>query len=152
MTREDGGGGSSRCCFAMGTSLGGQASMTLLLRHGDLFDGAACLSPCFQPWTIAHAMSLGGRKLKDKRIYLDNGGDFEDVKVPLLVWQDHFTERHWWNPGYFWLDTHLQPGIDAMKTVLDMNGVDYEYNRIPGGRHNEREWARRIDLPLIRFF
>lgn len=65
---------------------------------------------------------------------------------------DHLTSKHWWNPGYFWLDTQLQMGVDAMMDALDEIGVDYCYETIPGGRHNERAWAQRIDKPLLHLF
>ena len=38
---------------AIGSSLGGQASLQLLLRHPDAFRGAACMSPYFEPATLA---------------------------------------------------------------------------------------------------
>eukprot|EP00581_Thalassiosira_minuscula_P032831 CAMPEP_0183761752 /NCGR_PEP_ID=MMETSP0739-20130205/8632_1 /TAXON_ID=385413 /ORGANISM="Thalassiosira miniscula, Strain CCMP1093" /LENGTH=454 /DNA_ID=CAMNT_0025999949 /DNA_START=42 /DNA_END=1406 /DNA_ORIENTATION=+ len=165
----------------IGSSLGGQASMQLLLRYPDIFGGAACLSPCFTPGTIAavmanlaidgyagnndknykplsreiekerHKMSLGQtRTLHSKTIYIDNGGDVEDTRVPVFEAMDHFTlNERWWNPGYWWLDTSLQPMIDAMRWTLDQGGVRYVYEKFPGGRHNERAWAQRIHRPLL---
>ena len=139
---------------AIGSSLGGQAALHLLLRHPTLFGGAACLSPAFQPATIAAVAAAGPDLLRHKRIYIDNGGDDADadgtpVRVPWFDVFDHLTPRAQWNPGYFWLDTQLQPSIDAMRTTLDFHKVRYEYRKFPGGRHNEREWSRRIDGPLM---
>jgi pimeloyl-ACP methyl ester carboxylesterase len=133
--------------YTIGCSLGGQASLHLLLRHPDLFGGAACLSPYFGP-AILEEVARSSGILESKKIYLDIGGDHDDVKVPLLDLFDHITSEHWWNPGYFWLDTQLQGGVNAMRTALDQAGVDYCFHRIPGGRHNERAWAQRIDKPL----
>ena len=135
---------------AIGTSMGGQASLHLLLRHPTMFGGAACLSPAFQPATIA-SVATSGDLLKSKRLYLDNGGDDDNanVRVPMFDLFDHITPKAQWNPGYFWLDSQLQPAIDAMRATLDFNKVDYEYRKFPGGRHNEREWSKRIDLPLM---
>ena len=160
--------------YAMGTSLGGQASMNLLLRHGNVFGAAACLSPCFQPATLAsvvqdlgiHTLKLNkdqhqdsnksNLKLHKKRIYIDNGGDVDDVKVPLFDVMDHVSSRHWWNPGYWWLDTQLQPSVDVMLMALEQlkqnNILDFQWIRIPGARHNERAWAWRIDKPLLYLF
>jgi len=132
---------------AIGTSLGGQASLHLLLRYPDLYQGAACLSPCFQPTTLAQT-ALQADRLKDKRIYLDMGGDVEDKTVPFLEIMDHLTPLHSWNPGYFWLDTQLRPSVDAMRRVLEDNEIEHVFEEIPGGRHNERAWAQRIDKPL----
>jgi hypothetical protein len=35
-----------------------------------------------------------------------------------------------------------------MKDVLDEVGATYCFRQYPGGRHNERAWAQRIDKPL----
>jgi enterochelin esterase-like enzyme len=135
---------------AIGTSLGGQASLHLLLRHPDKFGGAACLSPAFSAGAVAAVLqSSGAKTLGTKTIYLDNGGDHDRTKVPWFDWRDHVTVRHWWNPGYFWLDTQLQPGIDATRVALDVAGANYAYRKFAGARHNERAWAGRIHNPLL---
>jgi len=149
----------------IGTSLGGQASMNLLLRHPKVFGAAACLSPAFQPATVMAASGGGdvsgsgalllrreGGTRTTKRIYIDIGGDVEDVKVPFLDVMDHLTTEHWWNPGYFWLDTQLRGGVDAMRFALRMAGIDHAFHVEPGGRHNERAWAQRIHLPLLHLY
>jgi len=216
----------------MGSSLGGQASLQLVLRYPAVFGGAACLSPCFQPGTIAavvanlvtgtttntndtvkggvtgaagaastttttstmsttsasHGTANNGTihkssskrrnnvlkenqnrlqnsssakkkihtvktSLHSKMIYMDNGGDVEDTRVPVFEALDHFTlNERWWNPGYWWLDTSLQPMIDAMRWTLDQAGVNYTYEKFPGGRHNERAWAQRIHRPLLALY
>lgn len=176
----------------IGSSLGGQASLQLLLRYPDLFGGAACMSPAFQPATVAAVISnlvenmdlsldilgndvigflsdqLGSSRsisslsekgrgrsssLRSKRIYLDNGGDTDEVSVPLFDMGDHFTlNENWLNPGYWWLDTSLQPMIDAVRWLLDQGQVNYQYVRFPGGRHNERAWGLRIDRPLLALY
>jgi len=218
------GSGAEHACV-MGSSLGGQASLQLVLRYPEAFGGAACLSPCFQPGTIAAVVanlaagftppppnnndggrgggaggasasgtsasrgtdhgtlressgkrrnnvlkenqsrlrkSSSGRKgettpnantLHSKTIYIDNGGDVEDTRVPVFEALDHFTlNERWWNPGYWWLDTSLQPMIDAMRWTLDQAGVNYTYEKFPGGRHNERAWAQRIHRPLLALY
>lgn len=52
--------------------------------------------------------------LQDKTMCIDNGGDHESVNGPLLDPFDHITSNYWWNPGYWWLDCQLQPGIDML--------------------------------------
>jgi predicted alpha/beta superfamily hydrolase len=135
----------------IGSSLGGQASMQLLLRHPEIFHGAACMSPYFEPATIASVVA-NAKALKSKAIYMDIGGDMGDDKVPMFDLLDHLTPQHWWNPGYFWLDSHLQPGVEAMCTAMEMAGIHFMYHKEPGSRHNERAWANRIDLPLLHLF
>jgi len=147
--------------FCMGSSLGGQASLHLLLRHPDKFGGAACLSPAFGPAILDCVNSSKGRDILKggkKKVYLDIGGDMDDsktadfVRVSPIEILDHLTPVHGWNPGYFWLDTQLQGQVQAMKKALDKAGSEYEYRQYPGGRHNERAWALRIDKPLLHLF
>jgi enterochelin esterase-like enzyme len=126
--------------YAIGSSLGGQASLQLLLRYPEIFGGAACLSPCFQAGTIAAIVanlvqenSDGMRSLKSKKIYLDNGGDTDDKRVPMFDVMDHFTlNDNWYNPGFWWLDTQLQPTIDAVRWTLERGNVDHMYKKFPG--------------------
>ena len=131
--------------FSIGSSLGGQISYLSVMRYPDIFGGAAGLSPCFQAGLLTQVL-LEGQKLKGKRLYLDNGGDVGDIRVPLIDPLDHISN---WNPGYFWLDSQLQPGIDAIRGALSFHNISHEYCRYPGGRHNEREWSRRIDKALL---
>jgi predicted alpha/beta superfamily hydrolase len=161
--------------FCIGSSLGGQASLHLLLRYPHLFGGAACLSPAFGPnltQEVARSSSKsssssstrrgssgsgsGGSPLQSKRIYLDIGGDLNDVTVPWVDVLDHLTSEHWWNPGYFWLDTALQSGVESMKRALEQAGVNMDedvcFEEFPGGRHNERAWAQRVHVPLLHLF
>jgi S-formylglutathione hydrolase FrmB len=126
--------------YAIGSSLGGQASLQLLLRNPEIFGGAACLSPCFQAGTIAATVANlvqesgdGLKSLRSKKIYLDNGGDTDDKRVPMFDVMDHFTlNDNWLNPGFFWLDTQLQPTIDAVRWTLERGNVNFMYKKFPG--------------------
>jgi len=135
-------------CFAIGASLGGQAALHLNMRHPDKFHGAACLSPCFTSGMLALVTAKGRELLQSKKLYLDIGGDLGEQTVPFFDIWDHATEKHPWNPGYFWLDTSLQPAVKSMCTILEKAQVNFAYHEIPGGRHNERAWSLRIDKPL----
>jgi len=90
---------------ALGSSLGGQASLQLILRYPKIFGAAACLSPCFQAGTIAAVVSKSisypeRDELRSKTIYIDNGGDVDDTRVPVIDIMDHFTwNDRFWNPG-----------------------------------------------------
>jgi hypothetical protein len=147
--------------------------MNLLLKYPETFGGAACLSPFFNADTIAQARTARRNGvLTNKRIYLDIGGDMGNVKVPMFDVRDHLTPAHWWNPGYFWLDTSLQASVEAMHDALllttkttrtkttssrrnsNSNGnnvttTNVQYRHFPGARHNERAWSQRIHLPLL---
>ncbi|KAL7476087.1 hypothetical protein ACHAW6_001966 [Cyclotella cf. meneghiniana] len=144
--------------YTIGSSLGGQASLQLVLRYPEIFGGAACMSPCFQTGTIAAVVANLVKKydkvddcqsLRSKRIYLDNGGDVDETRVPIFDILDQFTMNH---PGFFWLDTQLQPTIDAMRWTLEKGNVNFAYKKYPGARHNERAWSNRIHEPLMHLY
>jgi len=135
----------------IGTSLGGQASLHMLLRHSDKFGGAACLSPAFGPTTL-NSLSDSTHLLYSKKIYMDIGGDMEKTTVPWLDIMDHLTTDHWWNPGYWWLDTQLQSSVKAARDILNQANVVHGYHEYPGARHNERAWSQRIDKPLLHLY
>ena len=132
----------------IGSSLGGQASLHLLLRFPELFGKAACLSPAFQPSIISSIATQPSETFEGKTIYIDNGGDENESRVALFDPFDHLSSSNAWNPGYFWLDTQLQPGIEAMKLAMDLNGIQYDYQKFPGGRHNERGKNSFVNIVL----
>jgi pimeloyl-ACP methyl ester carboxylesterase len=146
----------------MGSSLGGLVAFRTFWKRPDVVGHCACLSPVFQmpllldvamnAWrrleagsgagALGMAKSGAGGVVRPPRIYIDNGGDTSDARVSLIDWRDGP------NPGYWFLDSQLQPGVDVMRTALELHGVPFEYHREPGGRHNERGWAQRIERPL----
>ncbi|KAG8458550.1 hypothetical protein KFE25_003085 [Diacronema lutheri] len=137
---------------AMGSSLGGLAAFRALWKRPDAVGHCACLSPVFQPPLLLD-VALNGARLgavapapAPPRIYIDNGGDTPEQSVSLFDVRDGF------NPGYWFLDSQLQPGVDAMRQVLDLHRVAHEYHREPGGRHNERGWSARVERPLRHLY
>lgn len=132
---------------SLGSSMGGLCSFLLLWKRPDTFGNSACLSPVFQAPLIAD-VALRGSRLHptDARVYIDNGGDADGQRVPVLDLLDG-PEAGWW-----WLDSQLQPGIDGMRAALELHNVPFKYHRAPGARHNERAWARRVDLPLLHLY
>lgn len=152
---------SSQDNFLIGSSLGGQAAMNILVRHSDKFGGAACLSPYFGPTILSEVSKCTGA-LHSKRIYMDIGGDIDATRVPVLDLLDHVTTTNWWNPGYWWLDTQLQPAVRSMKRAILSSSSPHDknaaaatklaYTEVPGARHNERAWSLRIDKPVLHLF
>jgi len=134
---------------ALGSSMGGLAAFLGLWWRPDVFGGAAALSPVFQSPLLAEvAREAPARLGSQKRIYIDNGGDTPQRKTPWRpVDADDAAAQ-----GVWWLDTSLQPGVDAMCAALDLHGIPYTYHREPGGRHNEAAWAARVDRPLRCLF
>jgi enterochelin esterase-like enzyme len=142
---------SAKDTYALGTSLGGQASLHMVMRHPDKFGGAACLSPFFAESTLS-TVSESIQLLQDKKLYLDIGGDIQDTRVPWLDIFDHLESYNRWNPGYWWLDTQLQPSVQTLRDMLTTAGIEHDYREFPGARHNERAWSHRIDKPLLHLF
>jgi predicted alpha/beta superfamily hydrolase len=133
----------------MGSSLGGLAAFCAVWKRPDAVGHCACLSPVFQAPLLLDVAFNAGRRLGNdgaRRVYIDNGGDTPEKSVSLFDWRDGP------NPGYWFLDSQLQPGVDGMRQALDLHGVAYEYYREPGGRHNERGWSQRIERPLRHLF
>ena len=132
--------------------MGGAIAFKSMWRRPDIFGHCAALSPCFQAQTLAdvalQASEFFGKEYHDRCIYIDNGGDTDDVKVsPIPINLPDAVNQGWW-----WLDTSLQPGIDAMCAVLDLHKVAYKYEKFPGARHNEAAWSNRLELPLLYMF
>jgi enterochelin esterase-like enzyme len=134
--------------MSIGSSMGGQIALLTAIKHPDKFGGAAALSPYFSASVLAD-LALKPDVLRGKRLYIDNGGDNDDLRVPILDILDHIPKM---NPGYFWLDTQLQPAIDAARNILKFHRIPHAYQKFPGARHNERAWAMRIDKPLMHLF
>ena len=67
-------------------------------------------------------------------------------QVPLIELADGLDPV--WQLGSWYLDTSLQPGVEAMCTALRTQGVPFEYHREAGGRHNARAWGSRVERPL----
>ena len=137
---------------AMGSSMGGCAAFNSVWRRPDAFGNAACLSPVFRPPLIDDVASRGSDHLladgRSPRLWIDNGGDVGGRRVsPVPISLDDALNAGWW-----WLDTSLQPGVDAMCRALREQGVPFRYHREPGGRHNEAAWAARVERPLRHLF
>ena len=137
---------------SLGSSMGGLCSFLLLWKRPETFGNSACLSPVFQAPLIADVAMRGSRlrpsgsAVHTSRLYIDNGGDADGQRVPVLDLLDG-PEAGWW-----WLDSQLQPGVDGMRAALELHKVPFRYHRAPGARHNERAWARRVDLPLLHLY
>jgi predicted alpha/beta superfamily hydrolase len=115
----------------MGSSMGGLISFLLVWNYPQVFSQAACLSPAFVDEDInvnAVPVVEDYQGISKKiRIYMDNGG--------------------------VGLDSHLQPGCEAMLRALQANGFkmgeNLEWYRDPEAEHNERAWSKRVWRPLL---
>ena len=115
----------------MGSSMGGLIAFLLAWNYPQAFSQAACLSPAFVDKEInVNVVPLVENYSGDSkkiRIYLDNGG--------------------------VGLDSHLQPGCEAMLRALQAKGFtmgeNLEWYRDPEVEHNERAWSKRVWRPLL---
>ncbi|KAK3253801.1 hypothetical protein CYMTET_21089 [Cymbomonas tetramitiformis] len=138
-----------RHTFAIGSSMGGTAAFLSVWRHPEIFGGAGCLSPVFHLPLLAEVGTqgrwLGGRQ-GAHRLYIDNGGDSFEKMAEVQGWS---PEDHYW--GRF--DTQLQPGVEAMLAILQLQGMELgskqlKYFRDSGAHHSEDAWGARAWRPL----
>jgi len=114
--------------FIMGSSMGGLISAYALVEYPDVFGGAACISthwPAGEGGTIAYIAS----KLPPPgaaRLYFDHGTGTLDASYEhhqrLL---DNLLRAAGWTEGLNWIT-----------------------RRFPGAEHSERDWRKRVDIPL----
>lgn len=111
----------------MGSSMGGLISFYAAWHHPDVFSMAGCMSSSFyynNDRSIKQVEDYKGPK-KHIKFYIDHG---EDGNVR---GQKMFVELS--KKGY-------------------VIGQDIDYYYVPGAEHNEKEWAARLERPLIFFF
>jgi len=131
---------------AWGASMGGLAAFLSLWRRPDTFGNAACFSPVFQAPLILDVLVNGAGQFSKlrrlPRVYIDIGGDMGFQRVDALK---GLSEG-----GYWWLDTQLQQGVEAMLNALQLHSgsIDLSVHKEPGGRHTEQAFGARASLPL----
>jgi predicted alpha/beta superfamily hydrolase len=111
-----------------GSSLGGLVSLYLGLTWPHVFGRLAVLSPSV--WWASGAMLQYVRRTRPEprpRIWLDMGL----AEGPAMIGKCDELRRLLQRRG--WRD-----------------GIEMQYLRVPGGRHNEDAWAKRVD-PFLRF-
>lgn len=115
-----------------GSSMGGLVAFMLLWENPEVFSKAICMSPAFKIARLDYVKTVRrSRSVPQKiRLYIDNGG--------------------------LDLEARLQPGIDAMLTVLQELGLvsncDYFWQQDSEAAHNEAAWARRLPQALQFIF
>jgi predicted alpha/beta superfamily hydrolase len=111
-----------------GSSLGGLASLYLGLTWPHVFGRLAVLSPSV--WWARGEMLQYVRRVRPEpkpRIWLDMGLAEGPAMIKKCDELHRLLERRGWRAG-----------------------VDMKYLRVPGARHNEDAWAKRVD-PFLRF-
>lgn len=111
-----------------GSSLGGLVSLYLGLTWPQVFGRLAVLSPSV--WWARGGMLPYVRRTRPEprpRIWLDMGLSEGPTMIRKCDELHRLLERRGWRKG-----------------------IDMEYLRVAGGRHNEDAWAKRVD-PFLRF-
>lgn len=111
----------------IGSSMGGLASFLLAWKHSEVFSMAGCMSSSFyynDDKVFKMIDEYDGPK-KQIKFYIDHGED------GLLRGQIMFCK------------------LTQMGYVI---GTDLDYFYARGAEHNETEWAKRLERPLIFFF
>ncbi len=113
---------------AGGSSLGGLVSLYLGLTWPQIFGRLAVLSPSVW-WARGAMLEYVRRKRPDPRprIWLDVGLSEGPAMIKKCDELHRLLERRGWREG-----------------------MEMKYLRVPGGRHSEDAWAKRVD-PFLRF-
>jgi predicted alpha/beta superfamily hydrolase len=111
----------------MGSSMGGLASFLTVWKHPEVFSMAGCMSSSFY-YNDDKVFKMLDEYIGPKKhikIYIDHGED------GLVRGQKMFCK------------------LTQMGYVI---GTDLDYFYVRGAEHNETEWAKRLERPLIFFF
>ena len=111
----------------MGSSMGGLASFIIAWKHTEVFSMAGCMSSSFyynDEKVFKMIDEYDGPK-KQIKFYIDHGED------GLIRGQKMFCK------------------LTQLGYVV---GTDLDYFYASGAEHNESEWAKRLERPLIFFF
>jgi predicted alpha/beta superfamily hydrolase len=117
----------SESTATIGSSMGGLISFFAAWNYPDVFSMAGCLSSSFyynNDRSIKQVEEYHGPK-KHVKFYIDHGEDGSTRGQRMFV---ELSKK-----GY-------------------VVGKDIDYYYAPGAEHNEREWAARLERPLLFFF
>jgi len=111
----------------MGSSMGGLASFLIAWNHPEVFSMAGCMSSSFyyNDDKVFKMLEEYSEPKKQIKFYIDHGED------GLLRGQKMFCK------------------LSQMGYII---GTDIDYFYARGAEHNESEWAKRLDRPLLFFF
>ena len=110
----------------MGSSLGGLASVYIAQHHPEVFSRAGGVSSSFW-WNGQELVRNAPAPAARVKYYIDAGTDGDGLEGTVNM-------------------------RDAMLAKGFKQGEDLYFHAAPGGTHNEKSWAARVDLPLKWFF
>lgn len=109
----------------IGSSLGGLVTYFIGFRHPEVFGKLGILSPAFN--------------------WADYNKLLDISKEPLKIWMDT-------GEGEAYYIENTRRVVDALLYKEFVPGEDLVYYQVPNVIHNEDNWAKRINLPLLYFF
>jgi predicted alpha/beta superfamily hydrolase len=141
--------------FAMGSSMGGIASLNLMVQYPEVFGGAACLSthwPLRNPRAFVHYADGNPEVSKDDAEIARyvSGLFFDYIDRHLPSPENH---RLYFDHGDQTLDALYAPFQERMNSILLQHGYVEGKSTMslvfPGENHSEEAWRGRIDQPLL---
>lgn len=119
-----------------GSSLGGLISLQIAMDHPDVFGKCAAVSPTLM-WNddaiLKRIREQHAEPLKQVRLWFDMG-DGEGRQIDFYSTAMRKTDQ-----------------LEAMlKKAGRKPNLDYKYEKVEGGEHNEASWAKRLD-PILSF-
>ncbi|MDE7412796.1 MAG: esterase family protein [Muribaculaceae bacterium] len=130
--------------FAMGSSMGGLASIYLLCEYPEIFGGAACLST---HWIGSLSLNAD-YTMNDDEICANAILQYLSDHLPTdgihRLYMDQGTKD--WDAGYLKYEVEARE-IVRTKGYTEENGQLYVYDA-KGAGHNEWYWQQRVKIPL----
>jgi enterochelin esterase-like enzyme len=114
--------------FLLGSSMGGLISAYGVVRHPEVFGGAACLSTHW-PAGDGAAVDYFAQHLpapRDHRFYFDYGTETLDAAY----------------------EPYQQRTNAALRAAGYVEGVSWITRKFPGAEHSEKSWRERAEIPL----
>jgi len=122
--------------FVMGSSMGGLISMYAICEYPEVFGGAACLSTHWVGNENNFYEEVPEAYIRYLQTNLPNPANHK-------IYFDFGTET---------LDQHYEPWQQEVDKVMKEKGYtrkNWITKKFEGAAHDERSWAKRLDVPLI---
>ncbi|TWT41265.1 Endo-1,4-beta-xylanase/feruloyl esterase precursor [Phycisphaerae bacterium RAS1] len=118
-----------------GSSLGGLISLYAAYKRPDVFGTAGVVSPALA-WNERSILEVvrGAPPETKPRVWLDMGTEEGSREGPMALFTKAVSD--------------CRALVEILKARGCREGADFRYEEIEGGRHHERDWAKRFDRLL----
>jgi hypothetical protein len=127
--------------YIMGSSMGGLISLYALCTYPDVFGGVACMS--------THWPMVGPGLLYQPKVINDLSGAFRNYVSGRLP--DLHEKKIYFDYGTGTLDSIYKPYQQKVDILMGLEGFkpsNWESREFPGHSHDERSWAKRLNIPV----